>query len=209
MKKKILVTLSVVACALLLVVGSVVGTVAYLTSTTAQVKNTFTAGNVTITLDEAKVDQYGVATDATNDRVDGTNSPANTYKLIPGHRYTKDPTIHVGATSEDCYLFVKVVNGLDGALDTATIESQMATNGWTPVADQAGVYQFNGNGETLEKVAAGTDVVVFKYFKLLGTADVAAYTSAAITVQAYAVQADGFENPAAAWAAAPFTGWTA
>ena len=45
-------------CAVLLVAASVMGTMAYLTSTD-KVENTFTVGNVTITLDEAKVNTDG------------------------------------------------------------------------------------------------------------------------------------------------------
>ena len=48
------------ACAVLLVCISVGATVAYLTSTDT-VTNTFTVGQVAITLDEAKVDMYGDA----------------------------------------------------------------------------------------------------------------------------------------------------
>ena len=42
-------------CAVMLVVGSVAGTMAYLQSTTGVVTNTFTIGNVAITLDELNV----------------------------------------------------------------------------------------------------------------------------------------------------------
>ena len=45
MNKKILKVLAVAVCAVLLVVGSVAGTMAYLTST-AEITNTFTVGNV-------------------------------------------------------------------------------------------------------------------------------------------------------------------
>ena len=46
-------------CAVMLVVGSVAGTMAYLTSSTGDVVNTFTVGNVAITLDEANVEAFG------------------------------------------------------------------------------------------------------------------------------------------------------
>ncbi|MDY5347494.1 MAG: hypothetical protein SPG37_07790, partial [Eubacteriales bacterium] len=46
-------------CAMLLVAASIFGTVAYLTSKTENVVNTFTVGQVKITLDEAKVDADG------------------------------------------------------------------------------------------------------------------------------------------------------
>ena len=47
-------------CAVLLVAASVMGTMAYLTSTD-KVQNTFTVGKVAIKLDEAKVDANGKA----------------------------------------------------------------------------------------------------------------------------------------------------
>ena len=88
MKKKLMTVLALV----LVIAMSVAGTYAYLTSQ-AEVKNTFTVGKVAITLDEAKVNQWGVAI-AGVDRVNG-----NTYKLRPGHEYTKDPTVHFQAKS--------------------------------------------------------------------------------------------------------------
>ena len=59
--------LLLVMCAVLLVVTTVMATLAFLTSTTKVVKNTFTVGNVVITLDEAPVDANGKKT--TGDRV--------------------------------------------------------------------------------------------------------------------------------------------
>lgn len=207
MKKKILVTLSVVACALLLVVGSVVGTLAYLTST-ATVTNTFTVGKVAITLDEAKVDEYGVAANI-NDRVDGSANPANTYKLIPGHTYTKDPVIHVKKGSEECYLFVKVVDGLSTIGAPTTIEQQLTNNGWMKLDSVANVWYH----ETVDArtATADVDVKVFETFTIANNADVSGYVTAnndaaVITVTAYAVQADGFEEKTAKeiWIAAGF-----
>ena len=49
-------------CAVLLVAASVLGTMAYLTDS-KDVKNTFTVGNVSIKLDEAKVNADGKAID--------------------------------------------------------------------------------------------------------------------------------------------------
>ena len=48
-----------VLCVILLVVASVMGTLAYLTDTEA-VTNTFTVGKVGITLDETDVDETGI-----------------------------------------------------------------------------------------------------------------------------------------------------
>ena len=93
-------------CALLLVAAGVFGTLAYLTGTDT-VNNTFTVGNVKITLDEAKVTTDGTPVEGA-DRV-----KANEYHLLPGHTYTKDPTVTVKANSEACWLFVQVTESTD------------------------------------------------------------------------------------------------
>ena len=65
-------------CALALVTASVMGTMAYLTSTD-EVVNTFTVGNVQIKLDEAKANPDGSLVA----NADGVK--ANNYKILPGH----------------------------------------------------------------------------------------------------------------------------
>ena len=176
-------------CAVLLVAASVLGTMAYLTSKD-QVVNTFTVGNVKITLDETDVDINGVK--------DGeTRVQANSYKLMPGHSYIKDPTIHVDTNSEDCWLFVKVENGIAAIEDsTNTIAAQMAAKGWTLVTGTNNIYC----RATTNK--AGDNVVVFENFKIDGAKAVTGYETAKIIVTAYAVQADGFTTAEAAWTAA-------
>ncbi len=199
--KKILVLL---LCAVLLVGASVAGTLAYLTSQ-ATVTNSFTVGKVVLGgdaqagLDEAKVDEYGVAVTPA-ERV-----TSNTYKLIPGHTYIKDPTVHVGANSEACWLFVKIDNGIaDIEAETVTsgedpytdIEDQVIANGWLPLAGETNIYykEADKTGET------GVDYIVFRNFRLATNADVASYASAKITVTAYAIQKDGL-TVAEAWTA--------
>lgn len=187
-KKKVFLT---VLCAVALVVASVLGTMAYLTSKTGTVNNTFTVGKVQITLDEAKVDTAGTPV-----------SPAervteNDYKLIPGHTYTKDPTVHVDADSEESWLFVKVVDEIADIEDAKTVAVQMTEKGWTLVDGQTNVYAYK------DKVTAGQDIKVFENFKIKGDAVVADFAGKKITVEAYAIQADGFDTAAKAWAAAP------
>ncbi len=185
--------LALALCAVLLVVTTVFVTMAFLTSKDS-VKNTFTVGKVTITLDEADVDNS--KTDTTTEGRD----KANKYHLIPGHTYDKDPTIHVADNSEDCWLFVTVKNGLLNAEDASgnTIAKQMEANGWEKVTgatvDDIDVYAHTA------KQSAGADVTVFKNFKIAGTTDVSLYKDAEIVVTAYAIQADGFATAAAAWA---------
>lgn len=88
-------------CAVLLVAASVLGTMAYLTST-AKVENTFTIGKVEIKLDEAKVNADGIPEEG------AARVQANSYKLMPGNTYTKDPTVTVKAGSEESYVRMKV-----------------------------------------------------------------------------------------------------
>ena len=74
--------------ALVLVIGCAVGgTVAWLTAQTGPVVNTFTYGDIDITLDE---------------------TTGNNYKIIPGVDIEKDPKVTVKKGSEACWLFVKV-----------------------------------------------------------------------------------------------------
>lgn len=119
-------TVLAAACAAALVAGSIAGTMAYLTSKD-EVKNTFTVGQVEISLDEAKVDEKGQPVDkdgevvknlAAAERVTG-----NSYKLIPGHKYTKDPTLTVLKGSEESYVRLMVTATFDGKLT----EEQLAT----------------------------------------------------------------------------------
>lgn len=88
-------------CAVLLVAASVLGTMAYLTST-AKVENTFTIGKVEIKLDEAKVTADGIPVEG------AARVTENSYKLMPGTTYTKDPTVTVLKGSEDSYVRMKV-----------------------------------------------------------------------------------------------------
>lgn len=190
--------LALVCCAVLLVVATVFTTVAYLTATTDSVVNTFTVGKVAITLDEAKVDLAGV-------KVDETRVKANSYKLMPGHTYIKDPTVHVDANSEECYLFVKVVNEIAAIEADTTIAAQMTTNGWTLVSGTTNVYAYN---QTVSGTSADRDIEVFAQFIVKGTetADtLAAYEDKIVTVTAYAVQSDGLASADDAWTAANFS----
>ena len=195
-------------CMAALIAVSVLGTMAYLTSTD-EVTNTFTVGQVKITLDEAKVNDAGVAVTPA-ERV-----KANSYKLMPGHSYTKDPTVHVTDGSENCYIFVKVENGIsafeaaneEGTGGYKTSATQITTTGWTKLADVDNVYYRSyTNGENVQK-----SFTVFSNFKIADNANNAEATKTSwnavtaentkITVTAYAIQADGFENAVAAWAA--------
>ena len=208
-------------CAVLLVAASVMGTMAYLTSTD-KVENTFTVGSVKITLDEAKVTTDGKP-------VEGAARVAeNSYKLMPGHTYTKDPTIHVDAASEDCFIRAKVT--LTNAKEWIAIATKYADNKveniikgtddniwWVsqPAVDTANntvtytfVYKNESHTDELGKriwtSTDSKDLVLFNEIAIPGgltNDELAAVGSSKITVVAEAIQADGFKTEAAAWAA--------
>lgn len=187
-------------CAVLLVTASVLGTMAYLTSQD-QVVNTFTVGNVAITLDEKDVDN---STPGENDR-----DKANAYKLMPGHNYEKDPIVHVDANSEDCYLFVKVVNKIANIEAEKTVAQQMTEKGWVAVDAANGIYVYTTDKTNPAVVTKGSNITVFENFTIAGNVDnttLATYADKTITVNAYAIQADGFAGKTASeiWTAAGF-----
>jgi len=119
MNKKKLVSLCLVLA--LAITAAIGGTMAYFTDE-EEVTNTFTVGNVDITLDEAIVDEYGVPTtdQQGNTRTEeGNNNQVNgEYKIIPGHTYTKDPTVTVEKGSEPSYVRMFVTINEQAALDT-------------------------------------------------------------------------------------------
>ena len=184
-------TLTVLLALVLVIAMSVAGTMAYLTDKDT-VTNTFTVGKVAITLDETDVDVYGVKDGET--RVD-----KNTYRLIPGHTYVKDPIIHFQPDSEASWLFVELENGIKDIVDAKTIENQILDKGWALLSGTENVYYkaADANNGPDAKVV---DYPVFDNFKLTGNANVAAYDGLTIKVTAYAVQMDSFENdPVKAW----------
>ena len=187
MQKKFVIAMIALCLCMCCLVGV---TVAWLTSTPGAVTNTFTVGNIVITLDEADVTEYGVEIDG------AARVTANEYKLIPGHTYVKDPTVTVKAGSEACYVFVKVENGLIDIIDATTIEAQIIAQGWTPLVDangdkiaDDGVY-YKEVGALTAQGAADEKLVVFENFNIKDEAVVANYTSKQIVVTAYAVQQD-------------------
>lgn len=181
---------------MLLVAASVMGTMAYLTAKTSEVQNTFTVGSVNITLDEADVD---------NSTSGASRDQANAYNLLPGTAYPKDPTIHVTAGSEDCWVFVKVQNGLAAfeAKSTDTIAEQIAANGWTQLLDASGSPVEGVYYRKHTKTDMVTDYVVFSTLTIADDANnVQGWSSISgnlITVTGYAVQDANVGTAQAAW----------
>ena len=228
------------ACALLLVAAGVFGTLAYLTGTDT-VNNTFTVGNVKITLDEAKVTTDGTPVEGA-DRV-----KANEYHLLPGHTYTKDPTVTVEEGSDASYVRMKVTFNNAKAIIALCTDPEFAEDGPTGTGNayplirmvkfvEANAPKWDGiipdnmveteemlaNAKYLLRCKADTLTYYFITRTIVApTADVAlpvlfnevtlpewvtntqlaTLENFQITVVAEAIQADGFANAGAAWAA--------
>ena len=203
--------LLVVACALLLVAASVFGTMAYLTSTDT-VTNTFTVGKVKITLDEAKVNADGTLVTPA-ERV-----KENSYKLLPGHTYTKDPVLTVEGGSEDAYVRLLVTINKASALKEVFganfLPQNYVDNTWnaqtwpcvktTVNSDDTVTYEFRYK-EIVEAKAADQKLdALFKSFTVPGTVNgdqLAKLGGLEIKVIGEAIQAEGFTNANDAWAA--------
>lgn len=199
-------------CAVALVAASVLGTLAYLTSTDT-VTNTFTVGKVQIKLDEAKANPDGSLV-ANADRV-----KANSYKLLPGHTYNKDPMVTVLKDSESSYIkmtvtFTKAAE-LDAIFKPTGADMTSIFNGYdsTNWIAKGNTKNTAANTRTYEfwyketVAAPNADVALDALFDSITVpgsitnAQLATIADMTITVNAYAIQADGFANAEAAWAA--------
>lgn len=205
MKKKTL----TIAIALVLVVALAVGaTYAYLTATTGPVTNTFTAGKA-VAQGDLKLYEH-----LAKQNTDGTYSldktadtvTSNTYTVMPGVNLPKDPTVEVTAANGPYYLFVEVTKG--AKVDGDTLKYTVDSSKWsrlTSIKDrEVYVYAVDGAEATilndklnatpvLEAISA-TDPNTIQVST--DNAKVAALTkdNSALTFQAYACQAAGFQS---------------
>ena len=192
MKKKATIAVTALLLVLCFTIG---GTLAWLKTETTPVVNTFTYGDINITLTEEA----------------GKDSDYE-FKMIPGNDITKDPKVTVEANSEACWLFVKVEK-------SATYDSYLAdytiADDWNELDGVAGVYYREVNADTAK---AGTSYQVLKdntvtVLDSVEKSDMEAIKDGTVdeptlTFTAYAVQLDGFnattnteaQNAALAWA---------
>ena len=188
MKKK---SIAVVLALVLLVCCAVGGVLAWLTATTGPVVNTFTVGNVDITLAES---------------VDTDSDGAASFKMVPGQTIFKDPKVTVVGGSEACWLFVKVEE--EGTFVTGVTYS-IAT-GWTKGDDtkipanvyyrevpattaDTSYYVLKGSTEYPNGVVTVSENLTKEEIKDITT-------QPTLTFTAYAVQKDGIADADTAWA---------
>lgn len=203
MKKK---TIALIAsCAMLFGVATG-GTFAWLADQTEEVVNTFTAGDIDITLTEtwnAKSDQNKTE----NDIWQG--------KMIPGSTLKKDPVVTVLEGSEACWLYIKiektgnvtVENDTNSPYEFDAFISYELANGWTKLSDDIpGVYFRGVSAVPVDKndSTLGTSVGILKgdivtvkdtvTKEMLNACTANGNTGPKLTFTAYAIQKEGFTN---------------
>ncbi len=171
--------------ALVLVIGCVAGgTVAWLVAKTDTVVNTFTYGNINITLTEA---------------AGGTDKQ---FKIIPGTDIVKDPKVTVKGGSEACYLFVKVE--ASGTFVTGKVTYAIDKD-WTALPGVNGVYYRLVDAvteDTAFSVLEGDKITVLDTLTKDDIKDIAA-SHPTLTFTAYAVQQENIADAATAWSKIP------
>ena len=188
-KRTVSVKAFVAILALVLALGCAAGgTFAWLIATTDTVTNTFTYGDINITLDETKPD----------------NKQA---KVIPGVNIEKDPKVTVAANSEACWLFVKVEEvswpTFKEAGGTTDKISYAIATGWTELEGHSGVYYrelgFTSNN-TEYPILNGNIVTVSENLTKAEINTITGSKQFQLKFTAYAVQRDGIDSVTEAWA---------
>lgn len=157
------------------------GTAAWLAAKSEPIASTFTFGDINITLTET----------------DPQEQPA---KIIPGVDIPKDLKVTVTADSVDCWLFVKVEQTGTFVPDKVTYS---IADGWTkgdgsPIPEN--VYYRQVNGATTDSVFSVLKDDKITVSNELTKADIQNITNPTLTFTAYAVQKEGINTAADAWA---------
>lgn len=188
----------VLVLALALIVGVAGGaTFAWLTAKSDTVVNTFTYGDINITLAE---------------------STGSDYKIIPGVDIGKDPKVTVKAGSEACWLFVKVEEEKWPELTYVNKDGKAVrkvnydiADGWTKgdgTKIPANVYyrEVAANDADQEfPVLKDNKITVSDTLTKKDIKGISTTTPPKLSITAYAIQKDGMGTAAEAWAAIPGT----
>lgn len=188
----------VLVLALALIVGVAGGaTFAWLTAESDTVTNTFTYGDINITLEE---------------------NTGSDYKIIPGVDIGKDPLVTVKAGSEACWLFVKVEEENWPTLTYGEGENAVRkvnydiADGWTKgdgTSIPANVYYRDlgvdaSNADQEFPVLKDNKITVSDTLTKIDISRIST-TTPKLSITAYAIQKDGMDTAAKAWAAIPDT----
>ncbi len=216
---------TILAAVVLLLVFVVGGATAYFTDTDTKT-NTFTIGNVDITLTEPAWTELDSTKDANDNDI-----PDAAENMMPGKTVLKDPTINNVSTRNPAYVFIKVEIPCSNIIATADPDDEetpvelftySVNSGWTELTSAkvacstAGstathVYYY-GNSTTLTELAKASNgstptstPALFNSVTLLGTlksSDIPNITAAKnIVVTGYGIQTEGLASatPSAVW----------
>ena len=181
--KKLTIAVVALSLALVLVVG---GTLAFLATESNEVTNSFTYGNIQLTLTEEK----------------GTNAKGMDFVgVVPGDKLAKDPTVNVIANSEDCFVYVLIDNQL------GTAASYDIGSAWVKVGeDTTGTKVLYRYGDdSVKKSSDDQPIPVFTTLTFaddLNKAGVDALKGKEVVIKAYAHQAKNIAGIAVADTAA-------
>lgn len=150
-------------CIIAVTAASAAGTMAWLTDRESAV-NTFTVGQVDITVDETKVNADGTPVEGA-DRVQ-----ANEYHLLPGCVYTKDPAVTVQENSEDAY--VRMILTVHNASDVQAILDKYSLGDFSALIGGWDKDTWLYNGYT-EDTGANTISFEFRYPETVAAGDTA------------------------------------
>jgi len=145
-------TVALLMACVLLVGAAIGGTMAWLVDSTGEVTNTFTVGDINITLKEHDYDPTNKVLITTGDNCEVTEN--DDYHFVPGDTLPKDPFVRVEEKSEACWLFIKVTenNNIEFTVDATANTKEKAliynvdTSVWTPVPGHEGYWYCKSDG---------------------------------------------------------------
>ena len=160
-------------CCIVIGVGA---TLAYIVATTPPVVNTFSVGDVKLSL---------------------TETSGNTFKLAPGVTLKKDPLLTVKGGSLDCWVFIKV----EASSDLHLYASYEIDETWIDLEGEAGVYYLKHKqslSDSAYPIIKDNKVTVFEDVTEEDLSFI--HINPTLKFKAYAVQADSnINNPDVAW----------
>ncbi len=179
--KKVWISVAAIALVLCCAIG---GTLAWLSTKTASVVNTFTNGDINITL---------------------TETTGETYKMVPGNTITKDPKVTVEKGSEACWLFVKVEKSENA--EFSKFMTYEIEDGWTKLDSETETGVYYREVEETDTADADAEFYVLKDNQVTVKNEVTKTMLSGLNAEnyptlkftAYAVQRANFETAADAW----------
>ena len=186
-KTKSIILTTMVVIVLVAIVGT---TVAWLTSRTSFLDNTFTYGEIQISIVES----------STDDGDDDVNT--NNYVMMPGVEIPKDTRVIVAQNSEDCWLFIKIIkeNDFDEYM-TYSLEDT-----WTELEGYEGIYYTKVDKKSTEQsfnIIKGNVISVKPELTYADIKHMTENSFPTLEIKAYAVQRnekmDAINDPVKAW----------